>query len=76
MADEKTTLGEGIQHHYPAVDVGTGQTAKLDGARAKKVHNAELFAAVQETKIKKWSKETLQLYCKWMRTPQVVSRTD
>lgn len=64
MADEKPTMTEGVPggHHYPAVDVGTGKSADLDGAHAKKVHNAELFAAVQETQIKKWRKETFHLY--------------
>jgi hypothetical protein len=32
------------------------------------VCQAELFAALQETKIKRWSRESLHLYCKLMLT--------
>ncbi|KAM0806511.1 putative Lactose permease [Seiridium cardinale] len=70
MADGKPVpaTSEGVlgEHHSPAVNAGTGKTAEREGAQAKKVHNAELFAAVRETKIKKWSKESLQLYCSLM----------
>ncbi|KAK9421820.1 putative Major facilitator superfamily (MFS) profile domain-containing protein [Seiridium unicorne] len=61
-ATSESVLGE---HQYPAVNAGTGETAEKEGAQAKNVHNAELFAAVQETKIKKWSKESPQLYCEF-----------
>ncbi|KAI1334096.1 lactose permease [Xylariaceae sp. FL0016] len=45
-----------------AVHEGAGKTADAAGAQAKTVYNAELFAALQETKIKKWSKESIHLY--------------
>ncbi|ORY62389.1 lactose permease [Pseudomassariella vexata] len=61
-ADEKMPQGLLTEHHYPVVAEGSGVTASKEGARAKKVHNAELFAAVQETRIKKWSKTSIQLY--------------
>ncbi|KAE9376357.1 putative MFS lactose permease [Stipitochalara longipes BDJ] len=48
--------------HYPVVAEGTGKTAANEGAQAKTVYNAELFAAIQETDIKKWSKTSLHLY--------------
>ncbi|OAA56239.1 General substrate transporter [Niveomyces insectorum RCEF 264] len=48
--------------HYPEVSAGSGASAVLAGAQAKVVHNAELFAALQETKIKAWSKESRHLY--------------
>ncbi|KAL1848913.1 hypothetical protein VTK73DRAFT_9984 [Phialemonium thermophilum] len=51
-----------VVEHYPIVAAGDGKTAAREGAQAVKVHNAELFAAVQETKINKWSKETWHLY--------------
>ncbi|KAI1329436.1 putative MFS lactose permease [Xylariaceae sp. FL0255] len=44
------------------VSEGTGKTANVAGAKAKEVHNAELFAAIQETKIDTWSKDSLILY--------------
>ncbi|EPE10840.1 mfs lactose transporter [Ophiostoma piceae UAMH 11346] len=48
--------------HYPEVSAGTGESAVREGAQAKTVHNAELYAALQETKIKPWSKESRKLY--------------
>ncbi|EPS25673.1 hypothetical protein POX_c04047 [Penicillium oxalicum] len=41
---------------------GQGETAKIAGAKTKAVRNAELFAAIEETKIKRWSKESIHLY--------------
>ncbi|CAK7199150.1 hypothetical protein SEUCBS139899_001822 [Sporothrix eucalyptigena] len=50
------------KNHYPEVSAGSGASAVREGAKAKVVHNAELYAALQETKIKAWSKESRQLY--------------
>lgn len=44
------------------VSEGSGKTANIEGATAKEVHNAELFAALQESKIETWSKESRILY--------------
>ncbi|KAI1639438.1 lactose permease [Biscogniauxia mediterranea] len=44
------------------VDKGSGATVALSGAKAKEVRNAELYAAVHETKLNPWSKESLHLY--------------
>ncbi|KAI0390735.1 lactose permease [Xylariaceae sp. FL0594] len=55
-------------HHSTTIDPvvvvgeGTGKTANIEGAQAKEVFNAELYAALQETKIETWSKESLLLY--------------
>ncbi|KAI6382224.1 hypothetical protein MCOR25_000813 [Pyricularia grisea] len=46
----------------PVVAVGDGKTAKAEGSKAKVVHNAEFFAAVQEANIPRWSKESIKLY--------------
>ncbi|ETS72989.1 hypothetical protein PFICI_15381 [Pestalotiopsis fici W106-1] len=64
MADEKPQVVEGVigEQHHIAVDTGTGKTAQREGAQAKEVHNAELYAAIQETKISKTSKESLHLF--------------
>lgn len=51
MADEKihekatVATNEGVlaEHHYPAVDAGTGATADRQGAHAKKVHNVSFL---------------------------------
>ncbi|KAH9907176.1 lactose permease [Xylariomycetidae sp. FL2044] len=51
-----------VAHEQIAVHEGTGATAKEAGATAKEVHNADLFAALQETKISPWSKESRHLY--------------
>ncbi|KAJ5682187.1 hypothetical protein N7462_005352 [Penicillium macrosclerotiorum] len=48
----------------PHVIAGYGETAKRAGAKTKEVHNAELFAAIEETKIERWSKTSLHLYSK------------
>lgn len=48
---------------YPVVAEGTGKTLdETHGAKAKEVHNAEFFAAIQESKIERWSKNSLKLY--------------
>ncbi|KAI5922437.1 lactose permease [Camillea tinctor] len=44
------------------VDKGSGATVALSGAKAKEVRNAELYAAIHETKINPWSKESWHLY--------------
>ncbi|OQE30897.1 hypothetical protein PENFLA_c002G04213 [Penicillium flavigenum] len=41
---------------------GYGETIKRHGAKTKEVQNADLFAAIEETKIERWSKESLHLY--------------
>ncbi|PMD16251.1 lactose permease [Hyaloscypha hepaticicola] len=48
--------------HYPIVAAGSGKTAANEGAQAKTVYNAELFAALQETHINYRSKESIHLY--------------
>ncbi|KKK14300.1 hypothetical protein ARAM_000796 [Aspergillus rambellii] len=51
-----------------ALDEGTkvgtmhGESAQEPGAKTKAVHSAELFAAINETKIERWSKTSLHLY--------------
>ncbi|KAJ5166760.1 uncharacterized protein N7482_005541 [Penicillium canariense] len=44
------------------VIAGYGETAKMAGATTKEVYNAELFAAIEETKIERWSKTSIHLY--------------
>ncbi|KAI1271387.1 putative MFS lactose permease [Xylaria sp. FL0933] len=44
------------------VSEGAGKTANIEGAKAKEVHNAELYAAVKESKINAWSKESRTIY--------------
>ncbi|CAI7666577.1 hypothetical protein N7533_009771 [Penicillium manginii] len=46
----------------PQVIAGYGETAKREGAKTKEVHNADLFAAIEETKIERWSKTSIHLY--------------
>lgn len=41
---------------------GHGQTATKPGAQEKEVRNAALFAAIKESNIKPWSKESIHLY--------------
>ncbi|KAL3476597.1 general substrate transporter [Aspergillus californicus] len=41
---------------------GTGKTAGNDGAKQKEVHNAELYAAIQESNIPQWSRSSMHLY--------------
>ncbi|KAL1900654.1 hypothetical protein Sste5346_002379 [Sporothrix stenoceras] len=68
MANEKEDIAQAgafettEKSHYPEVSAGTGETAAIEGAQARIVHNAELYAALQETKIKPWSKESRHLY--------------
>ncbi|KAI0540303.1 putative MFS lactose permease [Xylaria digitata] len=44
------------------VSEGAGKTANIEGAKAKEVQNAELYAAIQESEIKLWSKESRTIY--------------
>ncbi|KAI8628810.1 lactose permease [Xylariaceae sp. FL1651] len=60
MADIKETIE--TAETAVIVSEGTGKTANISGAKAKEVHNAELFAALQETKIKPWTKESRTIY--------------
>ncbi|PSS00689.1 putative MFS lactose permease [Coniella lustricola] len=60
---DETNHGISHETHFPVVAEGTGKTLDTAaGAKAKQVHNAELFAAVQETKIERWSKSSIKLY--------------
>ncbi|KAI1437064.1 putative MFS lactose permease [Xylaria sp. CBS 124048] len=56
MTDFKDTTAD-----IEPVAVGAEHPEKI-GAKTKEVRNAELFAAVQESPIKPWSKESLNLY--------------
>ncbi|KIH90510.1 hypothetical protein SPBR_00308 [Sporothrix brasiliensis 5110] len=68
MSTEKEEAAQAVgletteKSHYPEVSTGTGETAAIAGAQARTVHNAELYAALQETKLKAWSKESRKLY--------------
>ncbi|KAJ5724396.1 hypothetical protein N7493_006124 [Penicillium malachiteum] len=46
----------------PQVIAGYGETAKREGARTREVRNAELFAALEETEIRTWSRTSIHLY--------------
>ncbi|CRG88476.1 Lactose permease [Talaromyces islandicus] len=46
----------------PFVVPGYGETAKREGAKTKEVFNAELYAAIEETSIERWSKTSIHLY--------------
>ena len=48
--------------HDLIVPKGHGETATKPGAQAKEVHNAALFAAIKESNIHPWSKESRHLY--------------
>ncbi|ERS97067.1 uncharacterized protein SPSK_02356 [Sporothrix schenckii 1099-18] len=48
--------------HGVYIAEGTGKTAQNEGATSKEVHNAELFAAIQESNIPRWSKSSIHLY--------------
>ncbi|TLD33777.1 hypothetical protein PspLS_00039 [Pyricularia sp. CBS 133598] len=61
-APEIDSQPDAITTVKPVVAVGDGHTAKAEGSKAKVVHNAEFFAAVQEANIPRWSKESLKLY--------------
>ncbi|KAJ5794055.1 Major facilitator superfamily domain general substrate transporter [Penicillium paradoxum] len=67
MSDDKKALEE-VHGISTAIDdparvlPGYGQTTKREGAKTKEVHNADLFAAIEETKIERWSKNSIHLY--------------
>lgn len=61
-APEIDSQPDAITTVKPVVAVGDGHTAKAEGSKAKVVHNAEFFAAVQEANIPRWSRESLKLY--------------
>ncbi|RWA13939.1 hypothetical protein EKO27_g1149 [Xylaria grammica] len=68
MADSKLRNGDGGATAPTSIEPvivvseGAGKTANIEGAKAKEVQNAELYAAIQESKIKLWSKESRTLY--------------
>lgn len=51
-----------VNPYAAVVAEGTGKTAANEGAKEKEVYNAELYAAIQESNIPKWSRSTLLLY--------------
>ncbi|KAI1472957.1 general substrate transporter [Daldinia caldariorum] len=51
-----------VSHEQVPVSEGSGSTTNAPGTKAKTVHNAELFAALQETKIDYKSKYSIHLY--------------
>ncbi|KAL4870102.1 hypothetical protein BDV12DRAFT_195706 [Aspergillus spectabilis] len=59
---EHEFIDEQAAARVPIVAEGTGKTATNDGAQEKEVRNAELYAAIQESNIPKWSKSTIHLY--------------
>ncbi|KAL5338746.1 general substrate transporter [Aspergillus crustosus] len=59
---EHEFIDEQAVARLPIVAEGTGKTATNEGAQEKEVHNAELYAAIQESNIPKWSRSTLHLY--------------
>ncbi|EFX00295.1 major facilitator superfamily transporter lactose [Grosmannia clavigera kw1407] len=50
-----------------------GTTKVCSGAQTKKVHNADLFSALQETKIKATSRDSLRLYSSLMTSVLAMS---
>ncbi|KAJ5915599.1 hypothetical protein N7466_011532 [Penicillium verhagenii] len=64
MSDSKQEEVHGISQveDTPRVIAGYGETAKREGAKTKEVRNAELFAAIEETQIERWSKTSIHLY--------------
>ncbi|KAJ5827180.1 Major facilitator superfamily domain general substrate transporter [Penicillium robsamsonii] len=67
MSDEKKAQEEvyGISsatEHHTQVTTGHGDTKQRHGAKTKEVLNADLFTALEETKIERWSKESIHLY--------------
>ncbi|KAI1387594.1 general substrate transporter [Hypoxylon trugodes] len=62
--EEKDINGSGVlvSHEQVNVNEGTSESAGKSVAKAKAVHNAELFAAIQETKIDYKSRSSLHLY--------------
>ncbi|KAF9892246.1 hypothetical protein FE257_002023 [Aspergillus nanangensis] len=61
-SDEKHGVSVVEETVKPTVAKGFGETTKREGAKTKQVFNAELFAAIEETKIERWSKSSLHLY--------------
>ncbi|OBT50257.1 hypothetical protein VE04_09415 [Pseudogymnoascus sp. 24MN13] len=53
---------EDIHTHFPVVAEGSGKTANNEGAKEREVYNAELYAAIQESRIPPWSKAARKLY--------------
>jgi MFS family permease len=51
-----------MENTTPVVAGGFGKTAANEGAKTKQVFNAELAAALEETKIERWSKTSIHLY--------------
>ncbi|KAJ5291796.1 hypothetical protein N7478_001047 [Penicillium angulare] len=65
MSDTKHEEIHGVSstlEDTPQVIAGYGETAKREGAKTKEVRNAELYAAIEETEIKRWSKTSIHLY--------------
>ncbi|KAJ5741009.1 hypothetical protein N7493_000881 [Penicillium malachiteum] len=60
MTEKKSDIAEVA--HVPIVAEGTGKTAANEGAQQKDVYNAELYAAIQESNIPRWSADTRKLY--------------
>ncbi|KAH8694299.1 putative MFS lactose permease [Talaromyces proteolyticus] len=63
--DLTTTHEEGVHgvgEDTTYVVPGYGETAKPEGAKTKKVFNALLYAAIEETDIERWSKTSIHLY--------------
>ncbi|KAF9892484.1 hypothetical protein FE257_001593 [Aspergillus nanangensis] len=59
---QEATIQPETTAHFPIVAEGTGKTAANEGAKQKEVYNAELYAAIQESYIPKWSKSSIHLY--------------
>ncbi|KKK20519.1 hypothetical protein P175DRAFT_0480192 [Aspergillus ochraceoroseus IBT 24754] len=58
-------VGQDIREEHllvPIIAEGTGKTAENKGALRKEVYNAELYAAIQESNIPRWSPSTIHLY--------------
>lgn len=63
IGDEKHPVAHDVAPIYEAVvHKGHGETAANPGAQEKEVRNAALFAAIKESNIQPWSKESIQLY--------------
>ncbi|KAL3480986.1 general substrate transporter [Aspergillus californicus] len=64
MAEVNSEEKHGISVHTEGAKVANkhGQTAQKPGASTKTVFNAELFAAINETKIETWSRNSIHLY--------------
>ncbi|KAI8961200.1 general substrate transporter [Daldinia sp. FL1419] len=59
---EITAAGVLVSQEQVPVSEGSGSTTNAPSAKAKAVHNAELYAAIQETKIDYKSKYSIHLY--------------